>query len=223
MRNVQRFFDRFSDGVSADNIKMVLGAGALAAAAAGTLGYGPFKENFAIDSRNVGSELQYSLPAAGPEPIPQEWLASKGRELIRGEDSYSAGRYAISRGLDATALANLAMENPKGQRGIFDIPGVDKEFAKEAHNNVRNLPFMMRPAAVKLRVMDTVSGDERDNIRARVMFHERAAEKSYTAGDTEQARESAALALSGVSVLSKGGMQHYREAGKPKRIVHLER
>jgi hypothetical protein len=223
MRNVQRFMDKFSDGVSADKIKMVLGAGALAAVAAGTLGYGPLKDTYSWDNHKVGSELSYAIPAADRAPIAQEWLATKGRELIRGSDSYSAGRYAVSRGLDATELASLAMENPKGQRGIFDIPGVDKDFAQKAHDNVRDLPFMMRPAQMKVRVIDTISGEERDNLRSRVMFHERAAEKSFVAGDTKQARESAAIALSGVSLLSKGGMEHYRQAKSPTKTAGLER
>lgn len=227
MRNVQRFMDKFTDGASidasVDKIKTVLGAGVLVGIVAGACGVGPLKDKYSLDNYKAGSDLQYSVPAADPGPIGQEWLASKGRELIRGSDSYSAGRYAVSRGLDATELAKFSMENPKGQRGIFDIPGVDKEFAQKAHDNVHKLPFMMRPASAKLRVLDTVSGDERDNIRSRVMFHERAAEKSFVAGDTKQARESAAIALSGVSVLSKGGVDHYRQAKSPTKIAGMER
>lgn len=201
-----------------EKIKLAVGSLALVGIVAGTIGYGPMKESYDLERYNAGTDMPFSS-TIDSGPILEERIRSSARDAIMGEDSMSAARWAISRGKNATELARIAMQSPAGQRGIFDIPGVDMALAQKANETLGDAPFGMRPGAFGTgfslnpveAMSDTVSGKQRGDIRARTVWHERAAEQHMVAGDVDKAREEALTALRGVTILSRGGLVAFND------------
>ena len=220
--NLREFFgiakEVFQESSTTDKIKIVGGSLVLAGVVAGALGYGPLQERYDLERYNAGADMPFSS-TIDSGAILEEKVRSTTRDVLMGDNNMSAARWAISRGKDATELARIAMQSPEGQRGIFDIPGVDAALAEHANATLKDAPLMMRPGAFgtgfslnPLEAMtDTVSGEQRDSIRARTVWHERAAEQHMVAGDVDKARAEALTALRGVTILSRGGLAAFKE------------
>lgn len=219
--NLMEFFgvakDALHQATPVQKIKMAAGSLVLVGVVAGTVGYGPLKESYDLERYNAGTDMPFSS-TVDSGPILEEKIRSSARDAIMGEDNMSAARWAISRGKNATELAKIAMQSPAGQRGIFDIPGVDVALAQQANETLRDAPFGMRPGALGTgftlnpveAFSDTVSGEQRNNIRARTVWHERAAEQHMVDGNVDKAREEALTALRGVTILSRGGLVAFK-------------
>ena len=217
MRNIANFFKE--DPIS--GIKIVLGSAAIVGMVAGATGHGPWKETMSYERHQTGSDLHFAVPEQDPGAMRQEWLTTKVRDIVKGDDNYSATRFATTRGLTAPQLERMATRSPPGQRGIFDIPGVDKDFAQNAHDTVDKADSNLKPNDW-IASRDTFGGDRRSNYTARTQYHERQAEVAFVAGDMKTAHAEAASALRGVSIMATNGMKHLREVERDNSVISLK-
>jgi hypothetical protein len=211
-----------------DSVKTVFGVAGLALAVSGFYGIGPGAERFSKDRYQVGMEMPFTHPENGPPTILRERLKETIRSSIQNVEP-SAAQYGISKGLNSSELARLALRNPEGQRGIFDITGVTEQMGEDAKNNFSSLPHLMKPGVmgsgyadgIVSELSNTVSGDSRKGITERTFYHESQAEKLFKQGDIPGAVNEARIVLQGVSVLSSGGLELYKNSDSRTNVADL--
>jgi hypothetical protein len=225
MKNLSSFFESSTSEVepqnneenvssnSAQKTRMAFGAAAIGLTLLGAFGAVKGTDMHFGSKPAQNTSLHFSEPVSGPAGK----LASSFKNTIRSDVESvkpSAGLYAMERLMNPFDLANVMERNPEGERGIFDIPGIDKKTAVESMTDTSDYPYM---ALVESVIEDsspaqrTLSGgNARSFFSGAVVMHEEQAGILFQAGDIEGAQKSAKSVLQILNFISEDGIDRYR-------------